>query len=268
MDLSKGYKLKTLVIKLKCLDIDQNTETDKEVTQNQAPLSVEKTEISNKDEHIAAAICKKKISINLHKLKLTNATSAKLSSEMLNKLEKTDYGSDETEVYWPLEGTDTPKFEELLISKPSEEKTIRIPPKRVIRSKPSKGGFKYSVHRVRKHRGCTYLSCKIKGCKSKFASVKDWNSHHCRVHRGIKLQRKECDKEFKTPLFLRDHTYIHSAKCYKCQVCAKVFQFKSTSQVHRRTHLSAKLYKCFAGECDCEYKWAQDFHRHVQQHLQ
>ena len=62
--------------------------------------------------------------------------------------------------------------------------------------------------------------------------------------------------------------YIHSTKCYKCQIYAKVFTFKSTYQVHRRTHLTAKLYKCFVGGCDREYKWAQDLHHHVQCHLQ
>ena len=188
---------------------------------------------------------------------------------MFEKLEKQDeVDSEATEAYWPLEESENLKFKEILLSKPSEEKSLKAPPRRIIRSKLSKGGFKYSFHGVKKHRGLTYLRCQIKGCKSKFASVKDWNSHHCRVHHGIKLQCKECNKEFKTPSFLCDLMYIHSTKCYKCQICAKVFAFKSTYQVHRRTHLTAKLYKCFMGGCNRQYKWAQDLHCHVQCHPQ
>ena len=117
------------------------------------------------------------------------------------------------------------------------------------------------------HQSCTYMSCNIGCCKTKFVSVKAWNSHPRRVHRGQKLECRLCNKEFKTPSFLRDHRYMHSDKAFKCHLCSKVFAFKSSYQVHRRTHLKAKLFRCFAKDCKQEYKWAQDLHWHIQKHL-
>ena len=66
---------------------------------------------------------------------------------------------------------------------------------------------------------------------------------------------------------MRDHTYVHSVKVLNCNLCGRVFAFKSGLQIHRRTHLNARLFKCFAKNCKHEYKWAQDLHRHVQKHL-
>ena len=182
----------------------------------------------------AFIICNKSVHINIHKLDLKNALSIKLSLELLKKLyDKTDYDSDKREDYWPMAEDYSNKFKAVLVNKPANIKDIKIPLKRIIKSKPSKGGFKYSIHSVKRHRHRTYLSCKIGCCKTKFASVKAWNSQHRRVHRGQKLECSLCNKEFKTPSFLCDHRYMHSDKAFKCHLCSKVIAFKSTYQVHQ-----------------------------------
>ena len=154
---------------------------------------------------------------------------------MLQKLHPTvDYDSDKTEDYWPLEHSTV--FEPILVSELKKAvKTL----KRKIRSKPSKGGFNISVHGVKKCKRRTYLSCKVAGCKTKFNSVKVWNTHHQPLHRDTMLKCNLCNKEFKTPSFMRDHTYIHSDKAFKCNLCGRVFAFKSSLQIHHRTHLKA-----------------------------
>ena len=118
------------------------------------------------------------------------------------------------------------KFKAVLVNKPANVKDIKTPLSRIIRSKPSKDGFKYSIHGVKRHRSHTYLSCKIGCCKTKFARVKAWNSHHRRVYRGQKLECRLCNKKFKTPSFLHDHPYMHSDKAFKCHLCSKVLLSK------------------------------------------
>ena len=205
----------------------------------------------------------KTVHVHVHKLNLRTLTSIKLSPEMLQKLHApVDYDSDKTKYYLPLEQSTV--FEPILVSEPKKAvKTL----KRRIRSKPSKGGFNISVHGVKKRKRRTYLSCKVAGCKTKFNSVKAWNAHHRRLHRDTMLKCNLCNKKFKTLSFMRDHTYIHSDKAFKCNLCGRVFTFKSSLQIHCRTHLKARLFKCFAKNCKHEYKWAQDLHRHVQKHL-
>ena len=173
-----------------------------------------------------------------------------------------NYDSDKTEIYWPLEYPT--RSEPLRILKP---KKVVKSQKRKIRSKPSKGGFNISVHGVKKCKRRSYLSCKVIGCRTKFISVKAWNAHHRWLHRDIMLKCSLCNKEFKTPSFMRDHTYVYSVKVLNCNLCGRVFAFKSGLQIHHRTHLNARLFKCFAKNCKHEYKWAQDLHRHVQKHL-
>ena len=240
-----------------------------------------------KDKSMTVKKCEKTVRVQVHKLNLRTLTSIKLSPEMLRKLHvPVDYDSDKTEDYWPLEHStmiepipvyyDSDKtenywplehptmFEPILISEPKKAvKTL----KRRIRSKPSKGGFNILVHGVKKCKRRTYLSCKVAGCKTKFNSVKAWNTHHQWLHCDTMLKCNLCNKEFKTPSFMRDHTYIHSDKVFKCNLCGRVFAFKSSLQIHRRTHLKARLFECFAKNCKQEYKWAQDLHRHVQKHL-
>ena len=240
-----------------------------------------------KDKSRTVIKCEKTVRIHVHKLNLRTLTSIKLSPDMLRKLHvPVDYDSDKTEDYWPLENSTV--FEPIPVNYDSDKTEIYWPleyptrseplrilkPKKVvksrkrkIRSKPSKGGFNISVHGVKKRKRRSYLSCKVIGCRTKFISVKAWNAHHRQLHHDIMLKCNLCNKEFKTPSFMRDHTYVHSVKVLNCNLCDRVFAFKSGLQIHRRTHLNARLFKCFAKNCKHEYKWAQDLHRHVQKHL-
>ena len=127
------------------------------------------------------------------------------------------------------------------------------PAKCLVRAHPSRGGFKISVHSVKQRCNRTYLGCKLPGCKSHFHSVRDWNSHHRLIHKGVKLSCSKCQNTFRTPSFLHDHGYMHSELKYKCKKCDKVFAFKSNYHIHRWTHLRSKIYKCFAGSCGQEY---------------
>ena len=176
-----------------------------------------------------------------------------VTKEMLEKLSKpcvSGYDSDETVLYFPIKEELPIKPKVVLINKGT--KLIK-PAKHLIRAHPSKGGFKISVHGVKQRCNRTYLGCKIPGCMSHFRSVRDWNSHHQLMHKGLKLSCSKCKKTFKTPSFLQDHGYIHSDKKYKCEKCDKVFTFKSTYHIHRRTHLRSRIHKCFAGSCGWEY---------------
>ena len=246
--LEQEFNLKTLSIRCNRAEVTEYLESTSQHVQGNS---------------MTCGKCEKTVCVNVHKLNLGTLTSIRLSPDVLRKLHvSVDYDSDKTEDYWPLE--DSPDYEPILVSEPG--KVVKTP-KRRIRSKPSKGGFTISVHGVKKGKRRTYLSCKIYECKPKFNSVKAWNAHNCQLHRDKLLKCKLCNKDFKTPLFMRDHMYVHRDKAFTCNLCGMVFAFKSSYQIHRRTHLKAQLFKCFAKNCAHEYKWAQDLHRHVQKHL-
>ena len=127
-------------------------------------------------ETSSAVLCEKMVCVYVHKLNLGTLSSIKLNPDLLRKLHVTvDYDSDKTEEYWPMDNDQSPNFEPILVSKP---KKAMETPKRKIKSKPSKGGFSFSVHGVKKCKRRTYLSCKVDDCKTKFNSVKAWNAHH------------------------------------------------------------------------------------------
>ena len=234
--LEHEFNLKRLSIKCNRAEVTQYLESKHQLVQGESTTNRK---------------CEKTVHVHVHKLNLGTLTSIKLSPDMLWKLHTpVDYDSDKTEDYWSLDHEHPTVFEPILVSEPKKAvKTL----KRRIRSKPSKGGFNISVHGVKKRKRRTYLSCKVAGCKTKFNSVKAWNAHHCWVHRDTLLKCYLCN--------------IHSDKAFKCNLCSRVFTFKSSLRIHHRTHLKARLFKCFAKNCTREYKWAQDLHRHVQKHL-
>ena len=218
--LKHEFNLKKLSIRCNCVEVTQYLESRQQLVQGKSMTVIK---------------CEKTVCVHVHKLNLRTLTSIKLSPEMLQKLHvPVDYDSDKIEDYWPLEHSTV--FEPILVSELKKAvKTL----KRRIRSKPSKGGFNILVHRVKKYKRRTYLSCKVAGCKTKFNSVKAWNAHHQQLHRDTMLKCNLCNKEFKTPSFMRDHTYIHSDKVFKCNLCGRVFAFKSSLQIHHQTHLKA-----------------------------
>ena len=178
-----------------------------------------------------------------------------------------DYDSDKTEIYYPTEEDTLASKHAVLLNRGIGVTHLGKPKKHLICADPSRGGFKISVHGLVKRRTRTYIGCKIPGCKAKFASIHDWNSHHRKYHKGIKLFCTKCGKLFKTRSFLRDDDYIHSDKRFSCEKCNKEFVFCSMYRIHRRTHLWMRIHKCFTGSRGKEYKWPQDLHRHDQSHL-
>ena len=90
----------------------------------------------------------------------------------------------------------------------------------IVKNKPTKAveillvkgkecGFAISIHGVKRRKSRTYLGCKVQGCKSRFSKVRDWNSHHRRIHAGIRLECDTCKKTFKTLSFFYGITNMH-----------------------------------------------------------
>ena len=203
---------------------------------------------------------RRELIVKLHKLATDEDGNVILTDELKQHLISTSgYDSDETIIYNP--GEITPSDTAQPVCEPKRPKVCKSG-KRATRSR-----FNISVYGIKRKRKRTYIACKLSGCSSKFPSVREWNSHHRLVHRGTPLKCTVCMKNFNTPSFLRDHAYVHSKTSYKCEKCDKIFPFKSLYRIHVRTHLRSKIYKCFAGSCNKEYKWPQDLHRHIQTHL-
>ena len=204
---------------------------------------------------------RRRLVVKLHKLATDNDGNVILTEELKRHLiSPSGYDSDETIIY--NFGGITPSNKLKLVREPKKPK-VRKSGRSATRSR-----FDISVYGIKRNKKRTYIACKIPGCSSKFPSVREWNSHHRLVHRGTLLKCNVCMKKFNTPSFLRDHAYVHSKSNYKCEKCDKNFPFKSLYRIHVRTHLRSKIYKCFAGSCNKEYKWPQDLHRHILTHLQ
>ena len=110
---------------------------------------------------------------------------------------------------------------------------------RLIHSKPSKvrGGFKITLHGITKRKPKYYFKCYILGCKSRFHSLKEWNSHHIVQHKLL-LSCLKCPKQFKKPSAFRVHRNNHALAKLSCSMCGKTFAFPSSVQLHRRVHLT------------------------------
>ena len=190
---------------------------------------------------------RRELIVKLHKLATDEDGNVILTDELKQHLISTSgYDSDETIIYNP--GEITPSDTAQPVCEPKRPKVCKSG-KRATRSR-----FNISVYGIKRKRKRTYIACKLSGCSSKFPSVREWNSHHRLVHRGTPLKCTVCMKNFNTPSFLRDHAYVHSKTSYKCEKCDKIFPFKSLYRIHVRTHLRSKIYKCFAGSCNKEYK--------------
>ena len=225
----------------------QETETEKE------------TFILEKPDTMKLKVAK----IWIKKLDLKGKGTVKLSGKNLEDLEC--YSSDDTIEYWTGEPTEFNL--EIIEDRPEKIQKLNTPKKRLISGKPSKAGFRLTTHGVKKRKRHTYVKCIVPGCKDKFPSVKNWNTHHRQYHKGWKLDCKRCQKQFRTPSAMRDHMYIHTDKLFNCSECDKKFAFKSTLQAHKKAHSKVKMHSCFSGGCAKKYKWAQDLHRHIKKHL-
>ena len=198
---------------------------------------------------------RRELIVKLQKLATDEDGNVILTDELKQHLISiSGYDSEETIIYNP--GEITPSNTAQPVSEPKRPKV------RKSRKSATRSRFYISVYGIKRKRKRTYIAC-----SSKFPSVREWNSHHRLVHRGMPLKCTVCMKKFNTPFFLRDHAYVHSKINYKCEKCDKNFLFKSLYRIHVRTHLRSKIHKCFTGSCNKEYKWPQDLHRHIQTHL-
>ena len=122
--------------------------------------------------------------------------------------------------------------------------------------------FRITVHGLKRYKLRYHYKCIVTSCACRFSMVRDWNNHHRNFHKTI-LRCSDCRKGFKTPSAHRDHVYIHKQQQLTCRKCNKKFCFLSSLQVHMISHLKMRLHKCFTAGCKKEYKYKQDFLRHI-----
>ena len=143
--------------------------------------------------------------IKLDKIKVHKTETVTVMQEMMDKFPPigyqhvVDYDSDATVDYYPIIENKPTKAVEILLDKGKE--SLSKLHKRLIQAYPSKCGFAISIHGIKRRKSRTFLGCKVQGCKSRFSKVRDWNSHHRRIHTGICLECDTCKKTFKTPSF-------------------------------------------------------------------
>ena len=122
----------------------------------------------------------KPLKVTFERLNLGKDETVKLTLETIKGFLKTGddnhYSTDDTIDYWTLGNKRKTPVCETVVQKLTEVVKLDHPKRRIIRSKPSKGGFKVSIRGVHKRKVCTYLTCKVPGCKRKFPSTKEWNS--------------------------------------------------------------------------------------------
>ena len=174
---------------------------------------------------VESMLMKQVLKVNLIRLETDETGTVIMTKDSLEKLKSPNdgYDSDETIIYYP--GREVkPKKPKLL----GEEcgKLMPTVVKQLIRAHPSKTGFQISLHGIRQKKKRTYVGCRIPGCKLRFPSVREWNSHHRLIHKGFHLSCDKCKKSFNTPSFLRDHAYLHSKVSFKCKRCDKTFAFR------------------------------------------
>ena len=230
-----------------------------ETVRQQESETEKETSIVKKPDSTKLKVAK----ISIKKLDLKGKSTVKLTGKMLEDLEC--YSSDDTIEYWTGEHTELNL--EIIEERPKKIQKIILPKKRLISGKPSKAGFRLTIHGVKKRKSRTYIKCIVPTCKDRFPSVKIWITHHRQYHKGWKLECKRCQKPFRTPSAMLDHKYIHADTLFKCSVCDSKFAFKSSLLSHKKVHSKARMHLCFSGGCTKKYKWAQDLHRHIKKHL-
>ena len=99
----------------------------------------------------------------------------------------------------------------------------------------------FERHRVTHINTIERYQCKV--CSEVFTSLFQVESHKS-VHKDIKYLCSMCDKTFKTPITLMNHTMnIH--KHYSCDVCNKSFDtFRKMKQHKVVVHTNVKQYEC------------------------
>lgn len=151
----------------------------------------------------------------------------------------------------------------------------------------------FEVHVRSRHNGERPFHCKETGCDKSFAALSYLDQHadvhnaekvhacplcpkrfqsmpslsqHKATHEGKKFRCAECDVEFSTMRYLRQHNANkHRNKEVEqgvsCHVCDKVLSRKYELQCHMRTHTLEKPYKC--SECPFTCRTRNTLNTHV-----
>ena len=161
---------------------------------------------------------------------------------------------------------------------PKPKKSSNIFPKWQISGHPSKEQvtsrqqhtFHVQWHVLKKRIKKVYLKCQVKNCQQAYRSflrVKILNVHHWIYHPKVLFSCLICPKCHCTLSSARFHKYEHQIPRYTCSTCNKQYVYQSKPWQHRRVHICYKMYHCFYGGCNKQYKHPQDLDRHVASHL-
>ena len=107
--------------------------------------------------------------------------------------------------------------------------------------------------------------CGSKNCTMRSNSRKELYMHYKTCHKRIH-KCKKCNKQYKTPYSLKQHTYKHRQPqlLLTCNKCNKTFVFKNHLKIHRNSHTIDGKYEC--PECYSVFKYKHDMYRHLREH--
>ena len=136
--------------------------------------------------------------------------------------------SDSTEIY----KIETDNVEKTLNSHHIRQRSIKT--NNTKKEKTKKGATKIKIKT--KHKKQTFL-CKSKNCTSRSHSRKELYLHYKSTHKRVH-KCKNCDKHYKTPYSLKQHSYKHRQpqQLLTCNKCNKTFAFRSHLVIHRNSH--------------------------------
>ena len=131
--------------------------------------------------------------------------------------------------------------------------------------KTGKGSLNTVQFGLRRRKRLRIYRCHENNCKYSGKSVRELNQHHVDNHGEVKCTG--CDKRFKTPSSMKQHTYCHRKLPFVCDVCKEGFAFNSELKFHKTVHRKVHSYHCVAKNCGKSYKSSNELNKHAQKHL-
>ena len=186
--------------------------------------------------------------------------------------------SDITEIYYQTDTTvpyakavnDSDSTEIYEIEKDNAVKTLKshharqrsIKTNNIKKEKTKKGATNSEIKTKLKKQ--TFLF-KSKNCTSRSNSRKELYLHYKTTHKQVH-KCKNCDKYYKTPYSLKQHSYKHRKpqQLLACNKRNKTFAFTSHLMIHRNSHSNYGKYECM--ECYSVFKYKHDMYRHLREH--
>ena len=115
---------------------------------------------------------------------------------------------------------------------------------------------KYLNYHKRSHSSTNRFECDI--CHKGFKTKEGFDYHRSYVHsndRPFVCPRSDCNKRFKTKLYLQYHELTHSSvKNFRCNKCDKRFKTNINLNYHKkRNHIKFKRPKCLHNNCNKTY---------------